>query len=228
MPIDPQVREILDQLQDSLGGLSTPNLNEDTDSWDIYEVYAFSIVLEAARIEGATVHYENVYGEDTSEFIFRTSPGVIYSTAHPYTHAVIEFENKPVLETHLGVKASGKSGILHEHDVSVIWQEEADSCRVGGVSPRAAKILLAIECKFYGSDLPLHLGRSFLGLVQEFSQNTSCFLVSNVQIEEKNISRLLTKHKRKWQGRVVPDSENDIKSLRHLCQEVFKNFKAAN
>jgi hypothetical protein len=41
MPIDPQVREILDQLQDSLGGLSTPNLNEDTDSWDIYEVYAF-------------------------------------------------------------------------------------------------------------------------------------------------------------------------------------------
>src|SRR5215469_14088718 len=46
----------------------------------------------------------------------------------------------------------------------VLPAEEANLSRTRNVSPRGARSLIAIECKYYASYLSLHLARSFHGL----------------------------------------------------------------
>jgi hypothetical protein len=83
---------------------------------DIYENYIWALCLQAARQHGASIKYENINEEPTRTLIFRTSPGAIYSTAHPYTHADIDFAGCPPLEAHVGIRVTGKSRVLHECD----------------------------------------------------------------------------------------------------------------
>src|SRR5689334_11022140 len=98
---------LLTAIQAALGSTISPSLTSASDTSDIFEAYVFSLILEAARIEGANVYFRDVNGNSPSTFIFRTSPGYIFSRAQPYTHAVIEFSGKPTLETHVGVRVSG-------------------------------------------------------------------------------------------------------------------------
>jgi hypothetical protein len=222
--VDPHVRSLLDQIRQSLSGISLDNIGVSSDSWDVFEAYVFSLILTAAREQGANISYENVSGNVPDRFFFRTSPGRIHSSRHPYTHAVIQFPNKPVLEAHIGVQVSGTSKILHECDVLVLHREEADACRAGLVSPRARKVILAVECKYYSSPIPLHLGRAFMGLVQDFSSSTKYFFVAN--LDYPRTSQLLAHHKRPWDKNIVPSSPGDVDRLRNAFQDVFKNFKA--
>src|SRR5262245_60618693 len=63
---------------------------------DLYALYIWSLVLDAARAEGATVEYRDVHGAlVSSNFVFRTSPGRIFSKVQPYTHALINFDRRP-------------------------------------------------------------------------------------------------------------------------------------
>jgi hypothetical protein len=102
---------------------------------DIFEAYIWALVVLAAKSEGANVHYEDVSQTPVTSLVFRTSPGQIYSTAHAYTHAVIDFPQRPPLEAHIGVMIAGKSGVLHEADVMVVRRAEALTCRREGVPP---------------------------------------------------------------------------------------------
>lgn len=58
--------------------------------WDVYEGYLFSLATSTASNLGATVHHRDVNGNAVNNLVFRTSPGQLYSTTHPYTQAVLE------------------------------------------------------------------------------------------------------------------------------------------
>jgi hypothetical protein len=120
------------------------------------------------------------------------------------------------------IRVAGKSGVLHECDVAVIEQAEADTCRFQSVPPRSRKILIAIECKFYATTLQLGLGRAFIGLTTDMSAKRT-FFVTNTSSD--SIERLLTRRKRDWESNVVPSSNRDVTRLTNALQQSFRNYK---
>lgn len=221
-------QDLLQAVSANLGPAVGINLSDASAPSDVFEAYVFSLVIQAARREGATVTYQTVTGSTPQQFIFRTSPGHIYSTAQEYTHAVISFPQKPTLEAHVGVRFSGRSGVLHECDVAVLFQQEAATCRAGQVPPRSEKLLLALECKFYSTPLKLDLARSFIGLESDMSTGRlrQCHFVSNTSSE--SVQRLLAKQGRHWERDINPHSQTAVERLRNLIQHSFVNFKAAH
>lgn len=220
--------DLIDSIRRTLGNAITPSLSSASAANDLFEAYILMLILQAARNEGANLSYQNVYGARPSQFIFRTSPGYIYSTTHPYTHTIIEFPNKPILEAHVGVMVSGKSGVLHECDVLVLHRTEAEACRQSSVIPRHSKVVLSVECKFYTANIPLGLARSFMGLVSDLSSGsqTCCFFVVNTG--STNVEKLLAHHNKFWEHQISPSFAVDVERLRNAFQNIFKNFKAKN
>lgn len=125
--------QILAQLPGLFGALNLPALQNGAAPGDVFEVYVLGLILEAARREQASISYENVNGSFQGVATFRTTPGRIWSQAQPYTHALIQFMNKPALEAHIGLYLEGKSGRIHEADVVVLPRSEAFSCRANRV-----------------------------------------------------------------------------------------------
>src|ERR1700761_6025793 len=113
--------------------------NSSSAAWDVYEGYAFALVIQAAVAAGGRIRYEDRFKNSVNDLVFSTSPGMLYSTAHPYTHAVNTFRGCPLLETHVGVRVQGKSGVLHECDVLVLPRAEADLSRSRDVAPRGTR-----------------------------------------------------------------------------------------
>jgi hypothetical protein len=216
---------LLAAIQAAIGPAMTPTLTASSDGSDGFEAYTLGLVLEAARAEGAVVTYENVDTSVTPTFTFRTSPGQIWWSGQPYTHAIIRFPGKPSLEAHLGIYITGNSSVMHEADVSVIFRDEGIACRQNQSTPRASKVVLATECKFYSSTLKLHLARSFLGLCQDMT-GRECFFVTNTAAI--SVEKLLAHKRKKWEHQIVPAATNDVTRLRNLYQDVFKNFKTRN
>ncbi len=191
---------------------------------DIYEFYIFTLIIEAARSEGAIINYENVDGSICTNFVFRTSPGYIFSNRHLYSHAIISFPGKSLLEVHVGIRAAGTSEVLHECDVAVIEKEEADACRQQRTPPRSNKIIISVECKFYGTQLQLSLGREFLGLSTDF-KSKDLFFVSNTSSE--TIEKLLTKRDRDWAHNILPSNITEVTRFKNVLQDAFKKYKAS-
>ncbi|MES1242744.1 MAG: hypothetical protein ABUT39_14100 [Acidobacteriota bacterium] len=191
---------------------------------DVFEAYVLILVIRAARMEGANISYISRDGTQATTLLLRTSPGFIHSTAKNYTHVVIDFPNRPVLEAHTGVKVAGKSGVLHELDIAVLERAEAENCRRNGVSPRSTKVLLGIECKFYASALQLHLARGFIGLVNDLSVK-SPFFVSNTN--SASVEKLLSHRVRHWEKDISPACKNtEVDRFINELRSCFKNFKA--
>ena len=126
-------------------------------SWDQaadegrFEGYLFALVLQAAGKEGANIRLENRNAPNAGFngiATFRTAPGHLWSDLHPYTHAVIEFANKPLLEAHVGVYISGRSRLYHEADVAVLSRAVARTCRADRTDPSHSEAVLLLECKF--------------------------------------------------------------------------------
>ena len=90
-----------------------------------------------------------------------------------------------------GVRVTGTSGILHELDVSLIDHEKAEHCRNNQADPSAKNVSCLIECKFYGGDLDLHLGREFVGLAKEFSVRIRSFASNEAS---SSVAKLIKKH----------------------------------
>jgi hypothetical protein len=192
---------------------------------DVFEAYVLTLVIRAARSEGASVTYMTRSGNPASTLLLRTSPGYIYSTAHDYTHAVLEFGGRPALEAHTGIKVAGKSGVLHELDVAVLERAEAENCRWNSVSPRSSKVYVAVECKFYTSSLQLHLARSFVGLVNDLSVNSPFFVTNTSSV---SVERLLSHRvKHGWEKDITPACKNtEVDRFVHAVRSTFKNYKA--
>ncbi len=189
------IDELLEDIDDTLGSIvsSSPtmshgattssSLTSSSRASDVFEAYVFALVVQAAQIEGANVSFWNVDGtRTTSTFVFRTSPSDIYSRAQTYSHAVIEFADRPTLEAHLGVYVAGKSRVRHEMDVSVLWASEAHMCRQERVLPRPRAVELAVECKFYAGTISLNLARAFIGLGSDLSTKNHYFVINNTSV----------------------------------------------
>lgn len=217
--------DLLNQIRATLGQAISPSHTSSTDVSDVFEAYIFALIVEAARREGASIDYRNVDGSRTSTFVFRSSPGYLHSTRHLYSHAVIQFDAKPPLEAHLGVRVSGQSTVAHECDVSVLLQTEAQMCRNDGVLPRSSSLEIAVECKFYSTPVPLNMARSFIGLGADLTADHCYFVVNTPSV---NAEKLLAKKGKHWNTTVVPSDVNEVQRLRSTFQTAFANFKAKN
>lgn len=218
-------QRLLRQIRTTIGNTVASNLNSSSAACDLFEVYVFTLLIEAAKNERANISYTNVLGQTPPpSFIFRTSPGHIFSTQQAYTHAVIEFPQRPTLEAHIGVKVSGKSGVMHECDVAVIFHDEAEICRRGGVAPRYHKVFLSVECKFYASTIPLHQARSFMGLLNDLPNGNDRFFVVNTNSD--NAEKMLAHHRKNWEHNLVPDATAQVNKLRTAFEIKFANYKA--
>lgn len=214
--------DLITILKKCLGDSKVRNLLSNSNS-DLYEAYIFSLILRAAKAETATVYFEDINGNKTTKLLFRTSPGTIYSTKHNYTHAVVEFPNGTVVEVHVGIKISGKSGVSHEADVAVVDRAECETCRRGKVNPRNTKVIFAVECKYYFTHLGIDLARSFLGLDSEFAAK-KVYFVSNTS--SKSVEKILSKHSKKWDRNVIPRLNSDTERVMNQFRTAFLNLNA--
>jgi hypothetical protein len=222
MPIRPN---LIQEIQAALGPAVIPSLNSGSAVNDVYEAYLFSLLLLAARTEGAIVTLECINGGTPNPFVFRTSPGYLNSRRRNYGYAVIEFAGCPRLEAHLGVRVSGHSAVLHECDVLVLLQDEANICRSRRelVAPRSHKVVIAVEAKYYTTDLALHLGRGFLGLITDTSSQNAFFVINR---DARSIEKLLAHKKQQWEHRVIPSYPLAVNRLTGALQIAFHNFQA--
>lgn len=226
--------QLLAEIQSTLGSAITPNLRR-SDPSGIFEAYILSFVLRAAIRVGARtpIRYEDVNGNSPTIFEFRASPSYIASTARPYTHALIEFPNKPLLEAHVGVLVEGESGVLHECDVAIITREEAQRCRRESrmgwsgspavwISPDTAKIVLSVECKFYQrARLDVDLARSFLGLTSDMSTRCDKYFVASASADSVEV--LLNEKHKIWHRNILPGAV-ETEMLQNAFQTTFRNF----
>jgi hypothetical protein len=160
--------ELLDAIRELLGDNALPHASVEDKGYDLYEAFLFGLVVRAARrvFGDAAVWYETPGVGQTSDVRrLRTSPGAIHTSAqHGYTHAVIQVDPDRQLEVHLGIYVAGSSNVPHEADIAVIEAGEAERARSERVEPRSNQLLIAIEAKYYADNLPLSLGREYVGL----------------------------------------------------------------
>jgi hypothetical protein len=192
---------------------------------DLYEAYVWSIVLDAARNKGATITFKDINGNTVGgSFHFRTSPCEIWWNAHDYCHAELAFAGCPLLEAHVGIYVAGRSMVRHECDVAVLHKTEADVCRLRHVLPRASKVVLAVECKYYMNSTPgLGLGRAFLGLRDEIQKNNRFFAATS---HSSSVDKLLSKHTRDYELQFSPVTPHNVGVMRGSFEQVFASFKA--
>jgi hypothetical protein len=190
---------------------------------DIYENYIWALCLRAAASQGAAINFQTALEQPTTTLVFRTSPGAIYSPSHNYSHALLDFIGCPALEVHVGIMVTGVSRVLHECDVAVVDQEEARLCRANQVHPRASKVLIAAECKFYTSAIRLYLGRGFLGLTSDIHRRERYFITNK---SSPSVTKLIAHHQSEWEFGVLPNTQ-EADALYHSLARAFRNYKVA-
>ena len=208
----------------ALGMAASANLSAASTGNDLYEAYVWTLVLEAARRQGATIRLMTRSGKLATSFYFRTSPTSIFSSLHDYCHAELRFPRAPVLEAHVAIYVSGKSKVNHECDVAVLDQDEANTCRGQNVHPRSSKVLLAIECKYYlSSSLGVDLGRSFLGLIDDIYTDGRFFVSTQ---NAGSVDRLFSRHKKEYEIGLSPLTPDEEVRLRGSFEKIFRNYQA--
>ena len=202
------------------------NLSSASAGADLYEAYLWALVLEAAQQEGGKITFKDRSGQLPTQFWFRTSPSDIFSTAHNYCHAEINFSGCPLLEAHVGIYVAGRSQVSHECDVAVLSQSEANTCRRENVQPRSAKVLITVECKYYlNSNIGINLGRSFLGLIHDIYNGDRFFVGSRASA---SVSKLLGKHNKEYELGLSPlDTRLETRIIGSF-EKVFRDYKTSH
>lgn len=238
------VSDMLMEINSALGGIPSSYRIGLSQDYDIFEGYIFALLLEEADKVGADVELRDALSTASPTICrFPTSPSFIKSD-DPYTYAVISFpgRRKRTLEAHVGKYVSGISKVKHECDVALLYQTEAEACRAYHRStsrtalPRSSQLLLAIECKYYDSDMKLSLARSFVGLNKDLATENVCFVTNDPRgtptpgNAPTSLSRLITKHSKGkfgcWQSGIDPNPSNivNVERLQGLFQEVFNQY----
>lgn len=167
----PSNDELLASIRSLLGAGALPTANTNDQGYDLYEAFLLGLVVRAARrVFGASsVWYETAGVGITADVQrLRTSPGSIHTSAvHGYTHAIFDVGDGRRLEAHVGIYVSGSSNVPHEADVAVIEHAEAERARNDRVAPRSSQLQLAMEAKYYPGNLPISVGREYLGLYSD-------------------------------------------------------------
>lgn len=218
---NPTIPDFLDEIKEALNSISL-SLTDESKINDCYEAYILGLVITAAEREGANIRYEDVHGNLANSFVFRTSPGHIFSKIRNYTHAIIEFENAPALEAHMGIRYVGKSGVAHECDVSVLSRREAELARKYNSIPKHDAIMLAIECKYYeSSQVSIGLARGFMGLTIEIGRDNNFFVVNTLS---NNSAIILENHDNHYEECVFPQ-QRQVERLINAFQKRFDKYK---
>ena len=218
--------DMLNDISHALSMAASANLSAASAGSDLYEAYVWTLVLEAARRQGAMIRLMTRSGIPATVCYFRTSPTSIFSSLHDYCHAELRFPNAPVLEAHVGIYVSGKSKVNHECDVAVLYQDEASICRDQNVHPRSSKVLLAIECKYYlSSSLGVDLGRSFLGLIDDIYAEGRFFVSTQ---NKGSVDRLFSRHRKEFEIGLSPHTPDEEVRLRGSFEKIFRNYQARN
>ena len=89
-----RIDDLIAELTSTVGD-RTVSYNSASAAWDVYEGYAFGLVIRAAVAAGGHVWYEDRFGNAANNLVFRTSPACSIPAAQPYTHAVIDFRGCP-------------------------------------------------------------------------------------------------------------------------------------
>lgn len=194
LPASAMRASLLTQVKTELGtvGAGAPALTSRAVVEKIYEIFVFTCVMKAlASLDDTTLSPRDSQGNPTSNLVFRLGPGRIYAPTSAPGFILVTYRGR-TFEILNGVKVLGRSRILHELDVCLIEHGAAGSCRRRRQDPQQKAIKFLAECKFYGTDLPLHIGREYLGLCDEFDVRIKT-IVSNVG--DDNVHALVTRHR---------------------------------
>lgn len=187
--MDPQLRAAIQATLTQLGS-AAPGFIASAVSPKLYEVYVLSLVIRAFQLLGASMAAHDARDQPTATLQFRLGPGRIYNPTTAPGFVVVDYQGAEY-EIHHGVQVKGGSQVLHELDVALLDRGKAIACRADRRDPSSRDVQCLIECKFYGGDLPLGLGREFVGLSKEFSVRIRC-LASNEA--NSSIKKLLKRH----------------------------------
>jgi hypothetical protein len=197
-------QDLIDEIKRELRPAINPAITSQQATSDLYEAYLLVLIVRAARAEGATVTFRSLATGSPTRFVFRTSPGLITSRVHPYTFVEIDVgSRRGALEAHLGVRVSGKSRVLHEGDVIILLQTEANRARSRNLAPRSHAVMFLAEAKFYAESIPLGIARGYMGLCADLSAKT-IYLASNT--ENPEATRLLDARRHDHEPELVPSS----------------------
>ncbi|MEK0185965.1 MAG: hypothetical protein EAZ78_07185 [Oscillatoriales cyanobacterium] len=214
------------EIKSKLSVAINPDFNGVLEQANIFDVYLFTILLKAIANEGATIYYNNVLDETPKYLTFRKTPGKIHGNTHPYTYAIVEFPDKPALEVHLAVKVQGRAGVLHNCNLLMLYQKEANICRLLQREPRHSQVILAVKSQHNTSELKLETAGAFIGLASDIRYEGGSYFISNTYSEA--VAKLLTIARKKWELNIFPRATNDVHRLMYSFQTIFKDFKARN
>ncbi|MBZ9752699.1 hypothetical protein K7W42_17795 [Deinococcus sp. HMF7604] len=163
---------------------------------DIYEVVVFVRTAKAINSRFSTnVNYIN---RTHGVFVARGAPGKISNQA--FSYAAFSANGKSH-EIHLGITIEGFSGVGHEADISIINQTECDSARRIGREVTRIQCCLVVECKFYSSNLSLHIGRGLIGYGMEINgpnlalaTNSKCDSIDALLNSYSYVGHILNRH----------------------------------
>jgi len=160
--------DLLRAINSSIGALESVYRTSATED-DLYEAALLAVAVQAARQAGGSPILTNNGRNPAAYLRFRRSPGNLWLGS--FTHALVTFPNTTKrLEIHLGVKVLSRHKVAHECDIAILDYREAERSRRGGVHPRNAGLIAAIEAKNYAISPGLGVGRGFLGLASELGQ----------------------------------------------------------
>ena len=148
-------------------GIMAPQLRNKRVTEKVYEIYVMSCLMRAFKNLGGELEARDENDHQTTNLVFRLAPGYIYSPATRSGFVFIKLGDDE-FEIQNSLRVKGYSGILHELDISLIERPIAQILRDSKVHPSYLNVIFLFECKYYGKNLPLHLGREFLGLISEF------------------------------------------------------------
>jgi len=209
---------LLAELDARLGSLARTGSLRSKRAPGLFETYLWSILIEAAKAEGATAAYRQL--GTSGRLVMPQGPRNLFG--NQFSFARLDFGDY-ALEAHTNLFVEGRSKVVHECDVALLDAEEAGVLRDRGVHPKASKLILAVECKFHGPPVPLDEARSFLGLTTEIA-TTNRFMVSNASPER--IQKVLVRHKRLWKMPVVPSDSRRVSALQASFEDVFRDYAA--
>lgn len=226
----PLKEDLISQIEKNIALSLVPEYKTKAHTSDTFEAFVMSIILKAA-VEAdvqTPIEWETTQEKATKDILFRRSPGHV-NDSKEYTHAILKFPNTPSLEVHLGIYVVGVSGVPQECDIAIIYADEAQRCRRivnGGAVVRSTKVFIGVECKCYqNSKLSLNMGRAFLGLKKDLSNNGTYYFAFND--EKTSVKKLLARHhKEKAVHNLMPFSKKEKRRFQSSLENMFEDLKA--
>lgn len=216
----PTADELIDAVEDVLGALS-PMYSSSAAESDLYEASLLTVAASACASAGGNNTLDGA-GTTAGQLRFRKSPGQIW--VDDYTRVTSTFHDGRALEIHLGVRLTGKSGVLHEADVVVLDSMEALRCRAAAVPPRHSKAIAIIEAKHYEASPGLGIGRSFLGLGLELEHAKTHLAFPEPGSAE--LKKLIAKRTSQLHDQVWPGSPSGTTLSEHIRQAALNWYAA--